>query len=734
MKQNRSQEQMNPKLFRSPLCLLLCAVSSFASETENAPQLRAHRINSNVQIDGLLTESYWQEAPFATGFRQNQPREGEAATEKTEVRVMYDAQNLYVGVMCFDAEPHKIVAQKLQRDGGLGDDDMFAFLLDTYHDKRNAYFFATNPNGAEEDGQLVDGAFMADLDWDGVWEVRAKIHEQGWSAEFKIPLWNFKFNSLAEQSWGVNFTRTIKRKTEQANWASWSRDNNGGFLRVSRAGGLLNLQNLTPGRNLQLKPYGLGKSSRDALLTPSPLKDEKLDAGLDVKYGVTSNLTLDLTANTDFAQVEADVEQVNLTRFPLFFPEKREFYLESANTFQFGEQNFFGPPPIQLFYSRRIGIQGFGEIVPIIAGGRLTGKVGKYELGLLDILTDEKSAAPRSHFSVVRVNRDVSQRSKVGVIFTNRANLGRNHQQAYGADANLWLSNPMVFQSFFAQTHDSQNGATKTAWKLGLDFTKDHWGWFASHMAIDRGFDPGVGFVLRSDIRRTFLTFRVSPQPNGSFLRRSNIFQNLSRLTNMDGRLQDWDYRLTFFNELANGDNLNFGYGRIFERLEQNFGFRPGIVIPLDAYNNNMLQANYQSSAKRKLTVFSSVFWREFYDGELLNYGGGFGYSPNAHWSFGLNYDRNQVDLPQGELNTDLAGLRVNWAFNTRFIINTLLQYNSETNELSTNLRLNFIHSPGSDLFIVYNESRGREGEDFSEGLPSRNREVILKFTRLFRL
>ncbi len=720
---------MKQKLSRATLCLLFCVAAALAAENESTLQLRAHRINSNVQIDGLLTESYWQAAPFAVGFRQNQPREGEPATENTEVRVLYDAQNLYIGVMCFDAEPQKIVAQKLQRDGGLGDDDMFALLLDTYHDKRTAYFFATNPNGAEEDGQLVDGAFMADLDWDGVWEVRAKIHEHGWSAEFKIPLWNFKFNSLAEQSWGVNFTRIIKRKTEQANWASWSRDNLGGFLRVSRAGDLLGLQDLKPGRNLQVKPYGLGKTSREALLTPAPLKNEKLDAGLDVKYGVTSNLTLDLTANTDFAQVEADVEQINLTRFPLFFPEKREFYLESANTFQFGEQNFFGPPPIQLFYSRRIGIQGFGEIVPIIAGGRLTGKVGKYELGLLDILTDEKNGAARAHFSVARVNRDVSQRSKVGVIFTNRANLGRNHQHAYGADANLWLSNPMVFQSFFAQTHASQTGETKTAWKLGLDFTKDHWGWFASHMAIDKNFDPGVGFVLRSDIRRSFATFRVSPQPNGSFLRRSNIFQHLTHLTNIEGRLQDWDYRLTFFNELANGDNLNFGYGRTFERLGNAFSFPSGLLVASGDYYSHLVHANYQSSAKRKFIAFGNTSWQEFYAGELLTWGGGFGYSPNAHLAMRWNYARTQ-----GELNTHLLEMRVNLAFNTRLFLNTLLQYNSETNELSTNLRLNFIHSPGSDLFVVYNESRGREGEEFPDGLPARNREVILKFTRLFRL
>jgi hypothetical protein len=717
-------------------CSFLLLVSSLASAQDGAvPQLRAHKINSNIQLDGLLTEAEWQEGAAASGFLQYQPAEGQPATEQTEVRVLYDAQNLYVGAMCYDAEPDKIVAQKLQRDGGLSDDDMFGLLLDTYHDHRNAYFFTTNPHGAEEDGQVVDGAFVEDFDWDGVWEVRAKIHEQGWSAEFKIPFWNLKFKSLPVQDWGINFRRIIKRKTEQVNWASWSRNDNGGFLRVSRAGDLLDLRELEPGRNLQIKPYVLGNTLRDELLSAKPLRDEKLDAGLDVKYGLTSNLTLDLTANTDFAQVEADVEQINLTRFPLFFPEKREFFLESASIFQFGEGNFFGPPPIFLFYSRSIGIAGFNQIVPIIAGGRLTGKVGKFEIGALDILTDEQNNFPKSNFSVLRLNRDVSQRSKIGAMFTNRANLGHNSQQAYGVDANLWLSNPMVFQSFAAQSRAS-NGPTANAWKLGLDFTKDHWGWFASHMFIDENFKPPVGFVLRPDIRRTFLTFRVSPQPNGRLLRRSNIFQTFTHITNAGGRLQDWDYRLTLFNELSSGDQLNFSYGRIFERLDKVFPFRPdrGINIPAGDYRTHLLNADFQSSAKRKLTASANVFWREFYDGELLNWGGGFGYSPNAHLSFRLNYDRNEVDLPQGRLNTDLLALRFNWALSTRLFLNTLIQYNSETNELSTNLRFDFIHSPGSDLFFVFNESRGREGEDWRDGLPARHREFIIKFTRLFRI
>jgi hypothetical protein len=348
-------------------------------------------------------------------------------------------------------------------------------------------------------------------------------------------------------------------------------------------------------------------------------------------------------------------------------------------------------------------------------------------------LTDKENNVPQSHFSVVRASRDVFQRSQIGMIFTNRSDLGRSHQQAYGVDANLWLSNPMVFQTFFAQTYTSSTKRTDQSWKLALDFTKDHWGWFAGHTVIDKNFDPAVGFVLRRDIRRTFLTFRASPQPNGRVLRRTDFRQSFAHITNVDGRLQDWEYRLLFQNELSSGDYLNLNYGRIFERLDLPFQFRPDIQVPIGDYQNHRVSADFQSSAKRKFTGGANILWREFYAGELFNWGGGLGYSPSPRLSFRVNYDRNEVDLAAGKLNTDLFAFRLNLTFNTRLFLNTLIQYNGETNELSANLRLNFIHSPGSDLFVVYNESRGRFGEDLGDGLPARNREFIVKFTRLLR-
>jgi hypothetical protein len=534
----------------------------------------------------------------------------------------------------------------------------------------------------------------------------------------------------------VNFSRVIKRKTEEANWTSWSRDN-GGILRISRAGDLTGMTGLRQGLNLQLKPYTLGKSSRRDLLSQNSSGDASTDIGFDIKYGLTSNLTLDATVNTDFAQVEADVEQVNLTRFPLFFPEKREFFLESSNTFQFGEPGFFGPPAILLFFSRRIGVEGNPSspvLVPLMAGGRITGKVGKYAIGLLNILTDEKSNVRKSHFSVVRLSRDIFQRSRIGLMFTNRADIGADQNRAYGADANIWLNNNLEFQSFLAQTYSRESGSTDQAWKVGFDFTKDHWGWFASHVQIDENFDPAVGFVLRRGIRRTWLTFRVSPQPNGRLLRRTDIRQTFQHITTREGRLQDWNYGFVFMNELSSGDAIDIGYTHSFERLDQRFDFRSEIQIPIGDYHSNEFNASFFSSAKRRITGLANVVWREFYSGDLLNWGGAFGFAPNRHVSLSATFDRNEIDLSQGRLSTNLFGLRFNVAFSTDLFLNSFIQYNSETNEFSTNMRLNFIHTPGSDLFVVFNESRGREGERFFDGLPARNRELIVKFTRLFRI
>jgi hypothetical protein len=356
--------------------------------SRETPALRAHRIGAEdvVRLDGALDEPVWQRADSAAGFRQREPLEGATASEPTSVRVLYDDAYLYIGVWAYDSEPGRIVARQLERDvplgltrfGPAGSDDAIELILDTYHDRRNAYYFATNPNGVQVDGLITDESEAPDINWDAVWDVRARRTSEGWTAEFAIPLRSIRFASAAgSQTWGFNVQRVVVRKNEQALWTSWSRDNEG-LNRISRAGELTGLDALTSRTSAYIKPYVLTETGQDYLARPNGTIDVDPKIGADAKIGLASGLNLDLTVNTDFAQVEADDEQIDLTRFNLFFPEKREFFLENAGIFEFGAPQFFGPPHLLLFFSRRIGLAGaeFGALpVPMLAGARLSGSM-----------------------------------------------------------------------------------------------------------------------------------------------------------------------------------------------------------------------------------------------------------------------------------------------------------------------------------------------------------------------
>jgi hypothetical protein len=701
---------------------------SFATDGDGtdgrARVIQALRINSNIRIDGVLDEAEWQQAVPATDFRQYQPNEGAPATEPTEVKILYDAGNLYIGVQLYDSEPDRIVAQKLQRDSGVDADDAFRVILDSYHDRRTGFYFATNPNGVEEDGQVIDGDRRPSLDWNGVWEVRARINETGWSAEFRIPFWTLRFRDLPEQTWGINFQRIIKRKNEELNWASWSRDN-GGFLRISRAGELTGLTGIRQGTNLQIKPYGLASTRRDFTVQPT-LGQQAADTGIDVKYGLTPSLTLDLTYNTDFAQVEADVQQVNLTRFSLFFPEKRDFFLEKASLFEFGKRGFRGPEML-LFFSRRIGLEG-GREVPIVGGGQLTGKVGALNVGALDIVTQETDDVPQAHFSVVRLKRDIFNRSSIGAIFTNRVDRGVGEDRAFGVDADLWFTNRLRTSWFYAQNLTPGTGERRHAGLLRFDYTSDLFGWFAEYMVIGEGFKPGIGFVPRDNMRRTFAAFRISRQPNGKVFRRINMFNSITYLTDMSGRLQDRDIAINFFNDFDSGDRMRIRLIRSFRRLDEVFNLREGLPIPAGDYDTNQFHVSFESSPKRRWNVRFGTMFLGFFSGTRRGFSLRLGYVVSPHFSFDTNYQFNRVELPVGTLTTELTTLRVNILFNTRLFVNGLIQYNSETDQLSANIRLNYRYSPGSDIFLVLNETRDTIGGTY----PARNRAVALKMTKLF--
>ncbi|NIR43745.1 MAG: carbohydrate binding family 9 domain-containing protein [Gemmatimonadetes bacterium] len=718
------------------LVLLLSRVAAASAQANEpgseSPRLQAVRLAAEeaIRLDGSLDEPAWGRADSISGFRQREPLEGAPATERTVVRVLYDEAYLYIGVRAYDSEPGRVVARQLERDaplglsrfGPAGADDAIELILDTFHDRRNAYYFATNPNGALVDGLITDESESPDLNWDAVWDVRARKTGFGWSAELAIPLRSIRFRSApGEQVWGFNVQRTVVRKNEQTLWTAWSRDNEG-LHRIGRAGELTGLEGLTSRVNAYIKPYGLGEAGQDYLERPDG--DAKFDPkiGGDAKIALASGLTLDLTVNTDFAQVEADEEQINLTRFNLFFPEKREFFLENAGIFEFGAPQFFGPPDLLLFFSRRIGLQRLGfagaEPVPMLGGARLTGRAGRQTLGVLNVVTgrDDELNAPLTNFAVARVKRDVGRSGYVGGIVTHRYQEGGATNLAAGADLSLWLSQPLVFQAFFAGTEDSGPGGDDIAWQAKLDYTGDWFGWLVQHQEIGPELSPEVGFVRRLNVGRTTGGFRLTPRPPIPGLRRINIFNSFQYVVSHETRgVLDRTWELSVTPQLDAGDELRLQTNYQFQRLVESFDLTPGdsvtpaVSVPPGDYEDWTFSASIQTAASRALSAELSGGFGGFWDGDRWSAGAAVKYN-SPHVGVELGYSHNDVDVPGGAFTTDLVQTRIQLAASTRLFGNALIQYNSQTGAFSANLRIDWIHRPGSDLFIVFNERRNVEG------------------------
>jgi hypothetical protein len=734
--------------------------SAAASDREGV--LEAVPVTGEIRLDGVLDEPAWAGAPAAGGFRQQEPDEGSPATLATTVRVLYTADRLYIGARMEDPEPERLLARILERDALVeqgflnfgSDDDALFVVLDTYDDGRNGFLFATNPNGAETDALLRNENDL-NLSWDAVWSVATSVDGDGWTAEIAIPFWTLRFSSAPAQRWGLNVQRVIKRRNEYALWRSWSRDN-GGLLKVSQAGSLVGLSELRPGLNLQVKPFALAAGRQEAsepgFPDASADTDGEIDVGLDVKYGVTSNLTLDATVNTDFAQVEADVRQINLTRFDLFFPEKREFFLEGAGIFDVGVPGFGGPPSLLLFFSRRIGLAE-GREVPILGGVKLTGKEGPWTIGALDVLTDEEElpapdplggpggagdptdpdgesdafrVLPLTNFAVARVVRDVGARSTVGLIATHRAEEGGRGAGAYAADVRIQPSQQFVIDAFLAGSDTPAAGAG-SAWRTAFDFTADTWGWFLQQLYVGDDFDPPVGFVIRDDINRQTGSFRVSPRPDLLGLRRVDLRVSAELISSAGWQIRDREYQFAVEPQLDAGDGGRLAVRDEFRRLVEPFVLAPDVVFPEDDYATTSWEATAYTSRNRVISGEVRLGRFGFFSGRNVNVGGDVTLAASRNLSLEASWDHNEIASPHGDLVTDLAAVRVNYAFSTRFFTNALIQYDSFADAVDANVRLNLIHSPGSDLFIVLNELRGEPGHP----LRGRDRALVVKFTKL---
>ena len=709
--------------------------------------LRAFRVPAGeraaIRVDGLLGEEVWSRAQVVSGFRQREPREGEPATEATEVRVVFDDETLYVGVMAFDSEPDKVVARILQRDklmtvnfmgGGLAfaGDDAVAILLDPFHDHRNGVVFATNPNGAEFEALIANEGSDANIDWRGVWKVAGTRTPEGWSAEFAIPWRTLRYPDAApDQPWGLNVFRVIRRKNEETLWRSWRREGEG-FHRVSRAGHLDGLADLPRGGlNMEVKPFLLGGTTQEQDDFGVLRSSGSREMGLDVKTELRPGLVLDLTVNTDFAQVEVDDEQVNLTRFDLFFPEKRDFFLENSGVFQFGvASNPFEPPAFQMFFSRRVGIEEDEGPVPILGGARLAGRVGGQTVGLLNLVTDEAYGLPRENFSVFRVKRDVGESNYLGAMVTDRRSSDGWNTVA-GVDGQ-YVRGATVFDAFFARTFTEGPGGDDVAYRLAMDYTGDEWGLFMNHVSVGADAEARSGFITREDVRKTDVFGRHRWRPGALGLRLIDLWLGANYTSTMDWRLQDYSFGPFISSEWESGDAVNVFLNGSETVLDESFELTDSLEIPVGRFDNDYLMWSVETSKSRPAYLSANGRLARFYGGTLSSVGGTVTMAPVPQVAFAVGLTRNEVDVPypNGAFVADITSFRASYSFSTRLNTNLLVQYNSFEREMSANVRLNFIHRPGSDLFIVFTENRGDDVRLWNV----QDRGLVLKITYLARL
>ncbi len=689
----------------------------------------AVRATGPIRVDGVLDESAWAGAEPVTDFIQSTPNTGWPATERTEVRILYDDRNLYVGAELYDSEPERITAQYLEQDFETHDDDVFAVTLDTFLDRRNSFMFLVNPNGAVKDGQTFDNSRIINLAWEGVIQVRTTVHSRGWTVELAIPFTTLRFDpDRPVQDWGIQFLRRIRRKNEDDYWAPVDRRTR--VHKMALAGTLRGLQGLPRTRNLWVKPYTLAATSSGALLAPGT-HGPRYDAGLDLKYGVTPRLTLDLTYRTDFSQVEVDREQVNLTRFSLFFPEKRDFFVENSGTFSFGDQserNYrlgASPRDFTLFHSRRIGLHQ-GRPVPIRAGGRLTGRAGGFDLGVLAMWTEETEALPSEAFTVARVSRALGGGLQVGGIFVNRQAPGQGaYNRSYGVDANLRVLDNLIVHSYWAATDYPDRIGRNRAMRLSAAWRDRFWDVSALYREIGDGFDPGVGFVARRGIRHTYATVGVHPRPRLPFVNELNPYAEVHYITNLRSLLETRKGSVGLAVDFLDGGRLTTSFTDRFERLFEPFRVAGEGEVPAGVYAFREGSLAYESSRGRGVSGSVRLSGGGFFDGTRRSVEVGGAWRPNRHLALDLRAQHNRIGLPTRSFSADVFGARLRYAYSTRLFFSAFLQYNASSGEAVSNLRFNFIHAPLSDVFLVLTERR--------DGLQGRvlERTLTVKATRL---
>ena len=708
------------------------APDSIARDASGQATLRAAPLRGTLRIDGLLTEDVYTAVRPMSGFTQVDPLAGAPASDDTEIWVFFDSENLYVAARCFESYPDRLVANELRRDhSNIPQNDNIAFAFDTFFDRRTGVVFETTPIAARLDAQYV-GQGRANYDWNPIWDVEVTRDDRGWTVEASIPFKSLRYQAGRTQTWGFNVRRHHRWRNEVTflNPVPASLGM-GGIFQSAQAAPMVGIEAPPGSKSFEVKPYVVASLSTDRTVSPVVSNDLGGDAGLDVKYGVTQNLTANFTYNTDFAQVEVDDQQVNLTRFQLFFPEKREFFLENRGLFSFGG-GFSGP---SLFFSRRIGLVG-GQQVPIIGGGRLTGRVGQFNLGLLSIQADEEpdSGVAATNFSVIRVSRDILRRSSIGFILTNRSvSLGGDGaNRAFGADARFAFFTDLTINTFWARTITPGLSGDDVSYRGRVNYDGDRYGFEAERLVIGAEFNPEIGFVRRADMRRSFGQVRFSPRPrNSTLVRKYSLSGSANYIENGAGLLETREVNGRFGVELQNSDQLEVEYTGSFEFLADAFPISTGVELPIGGYDFNRVRASYSFGRQRVASGRASFELGTFFSGHRTSLSvGGARVNLTPRFSVEPTVSINRVELAEGSFTTNLIGSRVTFTMTPRMFTSALLQYNSSGNNVSANVRLRWEYVPGSELFVVYNEQRATRILRFP-GLT--NRALIVKINRLFQ-
>ncbi|MGH9219894.1 MAG: DUF5916 domain-containing protein [Vicinamibacterales bacterium] len=736
-------------------CILLLLAVEAQAQSER-PEIRAYRLaaGESIVLDGAPDESVWQRAVPATNFLQRDPDNGAPASEKTEVRVLFDRDRIVLGITCFDSEPDRLLGNQMQRDQSFESDDRFMFAIDPFFDGRTGYFFEINPSGAMGDGLISGptgggfGGFGGEMEksWDGIWLARVRQTATGWTAEVEIPFKTVNFNPDTE-TWGANFQRTVRRKNEESLWTGWLRDE--GLTRMSNAGRIGGITGISQGIGLDLKPYLLGAATAaPGRSAPATIGD--WNVGLDGFYNVTPSLKANFSINTDFAETEVDERRTNLTRFPLFFEEKREFFLDGANFFEFPGGN---ESP---FFSRRIGLTA-GEPQPIVYGARLTGQAGRQDIGFLQVRTSDHEVdfgdvalrLKAEDFTVARVKRRYGTQSSVGMIYTRRATADSIVDPRHTIGADVTIATPdfvggsvldsgawYVYTSTPTfVTEEGERSPEGKSYSYGWDasVSRDPYSAEISFKEVQPAYNAAVGFTPRRDYRSWNPEINWSPRfEDHRWFRGIQLRADGDINTDLRNHVIDRNIRVTPMElEFHTGDSIEFQVFKQTENLDEDFEISDGVILPAgNSYDWLRYQVGYDSAEQRMFSGRAEYSFGDFWDGKRKELTLDLNIRPRPGILIQLSSEFNDVDLPGGAFTTKLYGLDVRTQFNPWISLSNNVQYDTDSGELGWQLRFRWIQNPGDDVFFIWTQN-WREG--IGSRFASLDRRGVAKIVRTIR-